>query len=118
MDQVKANFRGKRSYQTRAFFKESRNMTESYPELYSPEKPYENTNCEPKHVMKLIGSLYEPRKAEEVTEASSDESEEIKYETRVMDEEQRSAKKVRSASARASHTEIAMRATIAECHGI
>ena len=73
MDQVKSNFRGKRSYQTRAFFKESRNMTEEFPELYSLEKPYQNTNCAPKHVMKLIGSLYKPRQVEEeFTEASDD----------------------------------------------
>ena len=65
MDQVKANFRGKRSYQTRAFFRESRHMTEQFPDIYTPEKPYANTNNAPKHVMKLIGSLYEPAKPEE-----------------------------------------------------
>lgn len=59
MQQVKDNFRGRRSYQTRAFFKESRAMTENFPELYSPEKPYKNNNVEPKHIMKLIGSLYQ-----------------------------------------------------------
>ena len=77
MDNFKASFRGKRSYQTRAFFKESRHMTEQFPELYSPEKPYANRSNEPKHVMKLIGSLYEPR--EEVTVAS-EISETDKYE--------------------------------------
>ena len=67
--------------------------------------------------MKLIGSLYEPRKEEEVTQAS-DDSMENQYESRVMDEESKSAKKVRSVSARASQTEDAMRATINECKGI
>ena len=58
MQSVKDNFRGKRSYMTRAFFKESRAMTENFPDIYTPEKPYVNNNGEPKHVMKLIGSLY------------------------------------------------------------
>ena len=59
MDRIKSNFRGKRSQHTRAFFRESRNMTEAYPELYSPERPYvSQVSDEPKHVMKLIGSLY------------------------------------------------------------
>ena len=93
-------------------------MTEEFPELYSLEKPYQNTNCAPKHVMKLIGSLYKPRQVEEEFTEASDDSQENKYETRVMDEEQKSAKKLRSASARASQTEISMRATIAECKGV
>ena len=61
-------------------------MTETFPELYTPEKPYVNNNGETKHVMKLIGSLYEPRKAELPTE-SSDEDEAMVYTTKVLTDE-------------------------------
>ena len=45
-------------------------------------------------------------------------TEETKYVSRVMEAEESSAKKVRSASARASHADMAMRATISECNGV
>ena len=100
-------------------------MTEQLPDIYStPEKqPYATctSTAPPKHVMKLIGSLYEPPKpAEEdaATQASDDSTEERRYVSRVMEHEEISAKKVRSVSARASHAENAMRATINECKGV
>ena len=74
MQLMQLNFRGRRDQHTRDFFRESRIMTEAFPELYSPEKPYERRRNassraegwrnvgESKHIYKLMGSLYEPKK--------------------------------------------------------
>ena len=78
MKSVKANFRGKRDINTRAFFKENRQIMEGYLELYkssgNDDKPYDSRclgNIEtyhdvepssPKHVYKLMGSLYQETK--------------------------------------------------------
>ena len=65
MDQFKLNFVSKRGSSTKKFFKESRIMTEKFPDKFSPERPYdgkgeeyEQYRTEARHVYKLIGSLY------------------------------------------------------------
>ena len=115
MDRIKSNFRGKRSQHTRAFFRESRNMTEAFPHLYSPEKPYVSQVSDedgPKHVMKLIGSLYDSPQPKRVAVKAIQP---IDFETQVLTDTMTSAKKVRCASSKAKHTDRAISDTIGEC---
>lgn len=69
MEQAKLSFRPKRSDDTRAFMQESRTMHETYPDQYSPERPYSRGSSpvkEPtgpaRHVYKLMGALYRQKK--------------------------------------------------------
>ena len=72
MEQAKLGFRPKRSNYTREFFMESRYMHETYPEHYSPEKPFTRRRSPVKqpplgsapHVYKLMGSLYKEKEPE------------------------------------------------------
>ena len=121
MDQVKLNFRGRRDTNTRDFFKESRYMTQTFPEIYTPEKPYNSrdrpVNLEslagPKHIYKLMGSLYEARRCD--SPVKTETSKASSYETQVLERSDSSAKKVRSASAKADKTHRKMQSTIEEC---
>lgn len=115
MDRIKSNFRGKRSQHTRAFFRESRNMTEAFPHLFSPERPYVSPVSDedgPKHVMKLIGSLYDSPQPKRVAIKANQP---IDFETQVLTDTVTSTKKVRCASSKAKHTNRAMSFTIEEC---
>ena len=85
MEQAKLGFRPKRSTNTREFFMESRYMHETFPEHYSPEKPFTRRRSPVKqpplgsapHVYKLIGSLYRPKE--------TDKPKEPDYKTEVLD---------------------------------
>ena len=98
-------------------------MTHQFPDVYTPEKPYDMTmycerkaNIEPKHIYKLMGSLYEekPQPEEEVDPDAPRKA----YESRVLRNAENSNKKVRCASSRAQKTTKAMGDTIDDCRGI
>ena len=112
MQQVKEGFTVRRNAHTRAFFMESRIMTESYPGVYSPERPYsrgayrskKKTSEPPKHVYKLMGALYRQNQPKPKDEAPKKPD----YKTVVLTNEEKSAKKCRSASQKARKTEKAI----------
>ena len=89
-------------------------------ETYTNEKLYDAQNTdnfygktsEPEHVYKLIGALYRER---EESPGPAPVDEQKLYETRVLSEAETSAKKVRSVSARAVHTDRAIQETVNEC---
>ena len=118
MEQAKLGFRPKRSNYTREFFMESRYMHETYPEHYSPEKPFTRRRSPVKqpplgsapHVYKLMGSLYKEKEPEPEVEPQEPD-----FKSQVLSEAETSTKKVRSVSSKAQRTRTAIKGTIDEC---
>ena len=108
-------------------------MTEAFPDVYSPERPYDrrrymsqsrenqsrSINGEPKHIYKLMGSLYnQKQKSLEPDSPTESTDPESQYASTVLSDAEQSTKKVRSASAKAQKTKRAMTETIDGCKEI